>query len=79
MPGSTEFSNMRIIVAATTATVALSLLSYGQPATKVPTGPAVGTVVPAFELPDQDGRPQSLRKLAGPKGTLLVIFRSADW
>ncbi len=43
------------------------------------TGPAVGTKVPDFEAPDQDGARQSLHSLMGPKGMMLVFFRSADW
>ena len=42
-------------------------------------GPAVGQPLPAFEAPDQDGRPQSLDSLRGPRGLVLVFFRSADW
>ena len=45
----------------------------------VPTGPAVGSTVPAFEAVDQDGKTQTLARLSGSKGTLLVFFRSADW
>jgi hypothetical protein len=42
-------------------------------------GPAVGAQVPAFELPDQNGQSRNLRNLSGPKGLMLVFFRSADW
>jgi hypothetical protein len=42
-------------------------------------GPQVGQNAPAFNLPDQNGQPQSLATVAGPKGTMLVFFRSADW
>jgi hypothetical protein len=42
-------------------------------------GPQVGDRVPAFTLPDQDGRLWSLRDLMGPKGLMLVFNRSADW
>lgn len=42
-------------------------------------GPAVGAPVPAFSLIDHQGRAQSLGSVAGPKGTMLVFFRSADW
>ncbi len=45
----------------------------------VPPGPAVGTAIPAFSAPDQNGVTQSLGSIAGPKGTMLVFFRSADW
>lgn len=42
-------------------------------------GPAVGAPVPGFSLVDQRGRTQTLASVAGPKGTMLVFFRSADW
>jgi hypothetical protein len=42
-------------------------------------GPQVGTRVPDFSLPDQHGQTRTLRSVMGPKGTLLVFFRSADW
>lgn len=45
----------------------------------VPTGPAVGARVPDFSANDQTGRVQSLKTLMGPKGLLLVFYRSADW
>lgn len=43
------------------------------------TGPAVGERVPDFEAVDQNGASHSLRSLMGPKGMMLVFFRSADW
>jgi len=45
----------------------------------IKTGPEVGSTVPAFEAPDQYGREQSLQSIVGPKGALLVFYRSADW
>jgi cytochrome oxidase Cu insertion factor (SCO1/SenC/PrrC family) len=42
-------------------------------------GPQPGARVPDFTLPDQDGRPRTLASLAGPRGTMLVFSRSADW
>lgn len=42
-------------------------------------GPQVGQVVPALRLQDHLGRTQTLDSVAGPKGTMLVFFRSADW
>ncbi len=42
-------------------------------------GPQVGAVAPAFSGPDQNGVERSLAAAAGPKGTMLVFFRSADW
>lgn len=43
------------------------------------TGLAVGAKIPAFEMTDQNGQAQTFEKLRGPKGMLLVFFRSADW
>ena len=42
-------------------------------------GLAVGQKAPAFSLRDQLGRTQTLESLKGPKGTVLLFFRSADW
>lgn len=47
--------------------------------TAISTGPAPGTRVPDFEAPDQNGTRHSLRSIMGPKGAMLVFFRSADW
>jgi hypothetical protein len=44
-----------------------------------PTGPKIGERVPDFVLQDQDGHEKTLRSIMGPKGALLVFFRSADW
>ncbi len=45
----------------------------------VRTGPAVGETIPTFSATDQNGRTQTLASIAGPKGAMLVFFRSADW
>ena len=42
-------------------------------------GPQPGAVVPGFSGVDQFGQPHSLASTYGPKGTMLVFFRSADW
>jgi hypothetical protein len=42
-------------------------------------GPQVGASAIDFELTDQFGRTQTLATIAGPTGTMLVFFRSADW
>jgi hypothetical protein len=48
-------------------------------AQSIKTGPEVGKQVPAFSATDQNGRPQDLKSIMGPKGAMLVFFRSADW
>jgi hypothetical protein len=42
-------------------------------------GPQVGERVPDFSLKDQTGKDQTLQSIAGPRGTMLVFIRSADW
>jgi peroxiredoxin len=42
-------------------------------------GPQVGAEAIAFSLTDYEGRAHTLDTLAGPKGTMLLFFRSADW
>jgi hypothetical protein len=42
-------------------------------------GPQVGQAAPPFQGVDQFGKPHTLPSLAGPGGTMLVFFRSADW
>ena len=49
---------------------------YGQ---SVKTGPAAGSPAPDFSALDQEGRTQTLRSIMGPKGAMLVFYRSADW
>ncbi|MGO9893887.1 MAG: hypothetical protein ACLPX8_06715 [Bryobacteraceae bacterium] len=55
--------------------VAFAAALYGQAGT----GPAVGDRVPDFAGPDQTGRTQTLESIMGPKGAMLVFYRSADW
>lgn len=42
-------------------------------------GPEIGAKAPAFRLPDQNGRTQTFDTIKGPKGAMLVFYRSADW
>jgi hypothetical protein len=42
-------------------------------------GLSVGQKAPAFSLRDQFGHEQTLESLKGPRGTVLLFFRSADW
>ena len=44
-----------------------------------PIGLEIGQQAPAFALMDQFGHEQSNKTLKGPKGTVLLFFRSADW
>lgn len=42
-------------------------------------GPMVGQVLKAFDAIDSTGATRDLESLKGPKGLVLVFFRSADW
>jgi cytochrome oxidase Cu insertion factor (SCO1/SenC/PrrC family) len=42
-------------------------------------GMEIGQPAPAFALSDQFGHEQSNQTLKGPKGIVLLFFRSADW
>lgn len=42
-------------------------------------GLSVGQKAPAFSARDQFGHEQNLTMLRGPKGAVLLFFRSADW
>ena len=42
-------------------------------------GPQVGAVAAAFAGVDQFGTSRTLASSYGPKGAMLVFFRSADW
>jgi hypothetical protein len=45
----------------------------------IKTGPEVGQPIPDFRLSDQSGRKQTFETVKGPKGALIVFYRSADW
>ena len=64
---------------AITAGLAIGLTVMAQVPKPPKTGPAVGEVVPSFSAPDQNGHTQTLKSVMGPKGLMLVFFRSADW
>jgi hypothetical protein len=42
-------------------------------------GPQIGAVVPPVSGVDQFGRPQTLGSIYGPKGAMVVFYRSASW
>lgn len=71
----------RFAIAVLTAVLSVAGLA-GQAPPLVDTskiGPQVGAVVPAFSGTDQFGKPHTLASVMGPKGAMLVFFRSADW
>jgi cytochrome oxidase Cu insertion factor (SCO1/SenC/PrrC family) len=42
-------------------------------------GLEVGHEAPTFALPDQFGHQHTNETLKGPKGAVILFFRSADW
>ena len=46
---------------------------------QIHTGPEVGQTIPPFDAPDQNGRRQTFETVRGPRGALIVFYRSADW
>jgi peroxiredoxin len=74
------------IVASVCMIVGLAAYAMAQQSTPPPVtpdvqrlGPQVGTRVPDFSLLDQKGQSRTLASLMGPKGLMLVFYRSADW
>lgn len=43
------------------------------------TGPAIGERIPDFAGIDQHGRRVSWSEIRGPRGALILFYRSADW
>jgi len=75
---------MRHSLRVATATLATTVLAAGltaitQTADPQSLGPKIGERVPDFSLPDQHGTTRTLQSTFGPKGAVLVFFRSADW
>jgi hypothetical protein len=69
----------RILLAVLLATAAAARAQQPPIVNVTTLGPKVGETAPDFAAPDQDGRPRRLSALMGPKGALLVFYRSADW
>jgi hypothetical protein len=42
-------------------------------------GLPVGSKMPPFTAPDQNGAARSLRDILGKNGAAILFFRSADW
>src|SRR5882672_4521735 len=71
-----------LLCALFTAAVMLTVKVSAQEIRKIDVsklGPRVGAAVPDFSLPDQHGKTRTLRSVMGPKGAMIVFYRSADW
>ncbi len=60
-------------------TLWLTTLAACALAAAVKSGPEIGSPMPAFEARDQNGKSHTLQSLLGPKGAVVVFYRSADW
>ena len=65
------------------ASAALALAPFAQAAPQkgdlIEIGPAVGAHIPPLTATDSTGQPRTLANLSGPRGLVLVFFRSARW
>ena len=75
----TQTMILRVVLMVVSACAATSLLAQAPAADTSRVGPQVGAVVPAFSGTDQFDRTHTLSSVYGPKGVMLVFFRSADW
>jgi len=74
---------MKMLAVLWSVVSAAGLLAY-EPSDRSPIdvsklGPQVGERVPDFTLKDQNGTTWTLQSVMGPKGAMLVFYRSADW
>lgn len=67
-----------LFLAITVACFAPHLLAQS-PVDTARLGPQIGAVVPPVTGVDQFGRPQTLGSIYGPKGAMVVFYRSASW
>ncbi len=59
----------------------LSIFTFSSQAEQPPidTGPELGSQIPNLAVLDQFGDKQQLANIMGEKGSIIVLFRSADW
>jgi hypothetical protein len=69
----------RVVLAVLLIVTAVAHARQQAPVKVTMLGPTVGETVPDFAAPDQHGTTRRLSALLGPKGALLVFYRSADW
>ena len=50
-----------------------------EPGADFPTGPEIGSALPAVCLPDQQGRLVDIRQQCGSRCAIVVFHRSAYW
>lgn len=71
--------NRRRCTAVLTAFCFAALAAGSGLAQPIDIGPAVGSAIPALSVRDETGAVRGLADVAGPRGAVLVFFRSARW
>lgn len=73
--------NFRTILMKYFVATAITLITFSSIAEQPPldTGPELGSKVPPLVVLDQFGDRQQLANIMGEKGSIIVLFRSADW
>jgi peroxiredoxin len=74
-----KHTTMRMVVAISALLTVNALAQEVRKVDVAKLGPQVGTAVPDFSLADQHGKRQTLQSVMGPKGAMIVFYRSADW
>ena len=74
-----HISNFRSVKRVSDVVRIFARIARGMVLSIVQIGPLVGATVPAFSGVDQFGKSHTLASSVGPKGAMLVFFRSADW
>jgi peroxiredoxin Q/BCP len=72
---------MRFTPVAAIVAVLVAGLAAGPALAGIDVGPAVGTRAPALAptVTNDAGKAATLKSIAGPKGTVLIFFRSVKW
>ena len=70
---------MRFVSFCSVLLAATALLAQAPDVDTAKIGPQVGQAVPPIAGIDQFGKSQTLATVYGPKGAMLVFFRSSDW
>jgi hypothetical protein len=73
---------MKLLIVIVSSLWIAVLMAYG--AQRIPIdvsklGPQVGQRIPDFSLTDQHGKMWTQQSIMGPRGAMLVFYRSADW
>ncbi|HEU4710418.1 MAG TPA: redoxin domain-containing protein [Pyrinomonadaceae bacterium] len=61
---------LALVFAIAGVSIAVNVRAEGE----IPNAPAIGATIEDFTLPDADGKEQSLKSLAGKKGTVLLFI-----